>query len=176
MDKKKILQIGSYPLKFNHAQQFDVKECDMLYRQMDLCVYDEIIIMSDYYNEKPVDADLVTIAKLGTLKDGIKSNRQKVFCHLLLRSQSALSFLRKTDLCSVVKLKIDIYPFTIEEIWGRSIVLDYEPITIHSNKHVHLVIFGMGELAETVAIQVAHRVHYLNYEKIHATPRIAMIS
>ena len=85
--------------------------------------------------------------------------------------------LKTCDLMDAVRRKLDVYPFSMEEIWIRSLVLDYEPITIHSDKHVHLVIFGMGEVAETVAIQAAHIAHYPNYVRNHSLrTRITMIS
>ena len=101
----------------------------------------------------------------------------KLLCHLLLQSPQALQIFHTTDFCDAVKQKIDVYPFSMEEIWYRSVQLDYEPITIHSDKHVHLVIFGVGEVAETVAIQAAHIAHFPNYVRNHSLrTRITMIS
>jgi hypothetical protein len=75
-----------------------------------------------------------------------------------------------------VKQKIDVYPFTMNEVWSRNIVLDYVPITMQSDKHVHLVIFGMDDVAEMVAIQAAHVAHYPNYVRNHSLrTRITLI-
>ena len=109
--------------------------------------------------------------------DMSSNHGKRLLCHLLVQKIEALRMLQTCDICDAVKQKIDVYPFTMEEIWSRNIVLDYEPITIQSEKHVHLVIFGMGELAETVAIQAAHVAHYPNYVRNHSLrTRITMIS
>ena len=55
-------------------------------------------------------------------------------------------------------------------------MLDYKPITLQSEEHVHLIIFGMGEISEMVVIQAAHVAHYPNYVRNHSLrTRITMI-
>ena len=56
----------------------------------------------------------------------------------------------------------------MEEVRSWYIRLDREPITIESEKYVHLVIIGMSEMAETVAIHSALIAHYPNYIRDHS--------
>lgn len=176
---RRAITIGKHPIAGDLVRQYEDMDYEVE-RQKGLMVdgsgindYDELCLPIG------LGEDNKAIAMLGALAEQYDLERhegRRLACRLLVQKNETLRMLQTCDLSDDVKEKIDVYPFTMEDIWSRSLVLDYEPITIHSNKHVHLVIFGMGEVAETMAIQTAHRVHYLNYEKIHATPRIAMIS
>lgn len=108
---------------------------------------------------------------------GVKTHDGKrLICHLLVQDNRTLRMLQTCDLNDAVRQKMDVYPFSMDEVWSRGIVLDYEPITIQSEKHVHLVIFGMDEMAEMVAIQAAHVAHYPNYVRNHSLrTRITML-
>ncbi len=120
---------------------------------------------------------LALLAELAATYDVAIHSGVKLLCHLMMSSAETLRILQTTDFCNSVRQKLDVYPFSMEEVWCQSIILDYEPITIHSDKHVHLVIFGMGEVAETVAMQAAHIAHYPNYVRDHSLrTRITMIS
>lgn len=56
----------------------------------------------------------------------------------------------------------------MEEVRSMSIRLDREPITIDSEKFIHLVIFGMSGSTEMVAIHSALIAHYPNYIRDHS--------
>lgn len=120
---------------------------------------------------------LALLEKLAATYDVAIHKGVKLRCHILVQSIEKYHILQTTDFNDSVKQKMDVYPLMVEDVWSRSIVLDYEPITIHSDKHVHLVIFGMGEMAETMAIHAAHVAHYPNYVRNHSLrTRITMIS
>lgn len=178
MAAKRILILGDHPatenivrqhneigavVKWNHGQILDVPYINQ---------YDELYLLGGN------DTDYKNIAVFSELTEKYKlgdHNGNKILCHILVDSDT-LRLLQTCDLCDAVRKKLDIYPFSMEEIWCRSIRMDYEPITIHSEKHVHLVIFGMGEVAETMAIQAAHIAHYPNYVRNHSLrTRITMI-
>ena len=150
-----------------------VKQQEMSLRGIDSNAYDELCLLSTADDDD-------TIATLSQLIDGYDIDAhggKKLTCHLLLQSNKTLQMLQTTDFCDAIKKKADVYPFTMEEIWSHSIVLDREPITMQSDKHVNLVIFGMDELAQMVAIQAAHVAHYPNYVRNHSLrTRITMIS
>ena len=90
---------------------------------------------------------------------------RRLRCHLLLQSDVSLHLLQRHDLSDEVRAKLEVCPFTLDEAWGRSIVLDYEPITVRSQKTVHLVVFGMTGMGETVAVNAALTAHYPNYTR-----------
>lgn len=120
---------------------------------------------------------LALLEKLAATYDVAIHKGVKLRCHILMQSIEKYHILQTTDFNDSVKQKMDVYPLMVEDVWSRSIVLDYEPITIHSDKHVHLVIFGMGEMAETMAIHAAHVAHYPNYVRNHSfRTRITMIA
>ena len=156
----KILILGTHPLAENLVRQYEEKHCVVDYRQ-----------------EKGDYKMLSMIPRLIEDYDVEHHDGKKMLCHLLVQEQQTLQMLQTTDFYEAIRHKIDIYPFTVGEVWSRHIVLDYEPITIQSERHVHLVIFGMGDIAEMVAIQAAHVAHYPNYIKNHSLrTRITMIS
>ena len=141
--------------------------------------YDELCLLTsitDVGKEETDHSILSLIPLLAEDYDVEQHLGKKLICHLLVQSQQTLRMLQTTDFCEAIRQNIDIYPFTMDEVWSRSIMLDYEPITIQSEKHVHLVVFGMGEMAEMVAIQAAHVAHYPNYVRNHSLrTRITMI-
>lgn len=177
-NKKSVIVIGKHLMAGELLRQYKalgdiVQQRDLATDDIDCNSYSEICLLSG-------DDDYQVVTQLGRWAeryDVEAHGGSKLLCHLLLQSPQALQMFHTTDFCDAVKQKIDVYPFTMEENWSRSITLDYEPITIHSDKHVHLVIFGMGEVAETMALQAAHIAHYPNYVRNHSLrTRITMIS
>ena len=173
----KIIVVGSHPIAEDIISQYvsqnDIVEnySDGLDSSIDLNVFKEMVLLSDT-DEKAI----VSMSEYAERIDLSFRKGKKLICHLLLHSQSMLRMLQTCDLRDDIKQKIDVYPFMLDELWSRSIVLDYEPITIQSEKHVHLVIFGMGVLAQMVAIQAAHIAHYPNYVRNHSLrTRITMV-
>ena len=147
---------------------------DMMVGGQDINLYDELYVLG---NDGENDRALVFFKDLAGQYSLSDHDDEKLMCHLLVHDRNRLRMLQTCDVCSGVRQKMDLYPFTIEDLWSRSIRLDYEPITVHSDKHVHLVIFGMGEVAETMAIHAAHVAHYPNYIRNHSLrTRITMIS
>ena len=178
---EKIVIIGDHPLANDLIRQYKArgKEVSVItnYRQPVKTLSDsisgctELCLLSDINKGNPEEADNEAIALIGMLADAldeVQYQEQKLVCHLLVRSQQVLQMLHTTDFRETIRQKIDVYPFTLAETWSRSIVLDYEPITLQSEKHVHLVIFGLGEIAELVAIQAAYVAHYPNYIRNHS--------
>lgn len=186
MNQKKTLIIGNHPLVDSlkhqyHAMGWTVKHWEntsVLPTAADVKDCAELFLLSAS-NKDPVEADHDVVASLGMIADmleEVSAQKERLTCHLLVQSPSTLRMLQTTDFCEAIKRKIDVYPFTMDEVWSRSITLDYDPITIQSEKHVHLVIFGMDEIAEMVAIQAAYVAHYPNYIRNHSLrTRITMI-
>jgi len=177
---KNIIIMGKHSVADSLMRQFENAGCavkrqeKLIQGDINFNCFDELCLLSEGGMDNKAVALLRAIADVYNLA---VHKGKKLLCHLLVQHRDVLQNMQTCDLVSTIKQKIDVYPFTIEEIWSRSIVLDYEPITIHSNKHVHLVIFGMGEVAETVAIQAAHIAHYPNYVRNHSLrTRITMIS
>lgn len=172
--------MGNHPMAENLLRQYEERHCVVDYHQkvvtVDYCIndYGELCLLA---NDVEDDKKVVILSQLATEYDVNAHGGKKLVCHLLMQKIESLRMLQACDFCDAVRQKIDVYPFTMEEEWSRGIVLDYEPITVQSEKHVHLVIFGMSEIAETVAIQAAHVAHFPNYVRNRSLrTRITMIS
>ena len=177
MTTRKVILVGNHPIKEYIIRQYQERRYEVVSDVDAIEDCDELFLLSDINNPNSTEADYATIAELDTLSNMIEVKDQQIKCHLLLRNMRLLHSLYTTEFCKSIRRKLDVNPFSVEEIWSRSIQLDYEPITIHSDKHVHLVIFGVGEVAETVAIQAAHVAHYPNYVRNHSfRTRITMIA
>lgn len=179
MKRAKAIIIGHHPLYASLLQQYEARWSEAVH-QPELTVegvsiddYDELCLLSD-------GDDARAVAMLGELAGAYHVENhggKRLTCHMLVQSNQTLRMLQTCDLCDAVRQKIDVYPFSTDEIGCRSVVLDYEPITLQSEKHVHLVVFGMGEMAEMLAIQAAYRAHYPNYVRDHSLrTRITMIA
>lgn len=160
-------------------RQYEAKD-DIVERQEGLSTddisingYDELCMLA---GDGEDDRAVAFLAQFATGFDVDAHGGKRLVCHLLVQKNETLRMLQTCDFCDAVRQKIDVYPFTMDEVWSQSIVQDYEPITVQSEKHVHLVIFGMDEIAEMVAIQAALVAHYPNYVRNHSLrTRITMI-
>lgn len=178
MDKT-IIIIGKHPIAEDLLRQYKGRGHVVIWHQELLIADVDLNDTCELYLLANDGEDHKAVAMLEKLADkyDIEAHKGKrLTCHLLVKKNETLRMLQTCDLCDVVRQKIDVYSFTMDEVWSRDILLDYEPITIQSEKHVHLVIFGMGEIAEMVAIHVAHVAHYPNYIRNHSIrTRITMI-
>lgn len=179
MNRKKAIIIGKHPLEESLKQQYETLQMDVSHfaddntlpskSEMNDC--DELFVLTDPSKKQDEDIDSKAIAILGLLADKIDADALKgrrIICHLMLQSMRALQHLRTNDFCAPIKQLMDVYPFTMGEVWSRSIDLDYVPITIQSEQHAHLVIFGMNDIAYMVAIHATETAHYPNYVRDHS--------
>lgn len=176
---KNIIIIGEHPLADDLERQYE-KRGDMVKRHQKLSAdgivmddYDELCLLA---GDNEDDKAIALLTELATTYDRAKHGDRRLLCHLLVQHNRTLQMLLSTDFCEAIRQNIDVYPFTMDDVWSQRIVLDYEPITIQSEKHVHLVVFGMTEISEMVAIKAALTAHYPNYTRNHTLrTRITMI-
>ena len=187
---KKVLIIGDNPLKASLKQQYtlrgaEIAECDYNSSILfDFDNIDEFVIVEDFSSENSIKRDNTAIDKLSHIA---KSYSRKVstrpIVHLLLQSQTSLWMLQTMDLPSEINEKFDVYPFTIEDVWAKNVLvqlpgiknisyppLDRSCITSESNSFVHLVISGFDSQAEAIAIHAALTAHYPNYKSEDTLP------
>ena len=176
---KKVLITGNHPicadLTKQYCQQGDevvTLKSEQALKKIDVAIFEEFVLLADY-DANPLDADNKVIGILHQIAINVSGliNGKRPLCHLLLRSHSLLHLTRLEGFHNEVEDKLEINPFTMEDQWSQIIVmgLDREPITKQSEKTVHLVIFGMSEVAEQVAINAALVCHYPNYlQKDHS--------
>lgn len=171
----KVVILGEHPILPNIRHQYaemgtEVCHYNDINTTFDINDCDELFVLTHNKCQSSTEADNNAIALLSSFAHNYNPenhNGKKLLCHLLLQNNTSLHILQTTDFCDEIKLKIDVYPFTIDEVWSKSIDLDREPITLKSEKRVHLVIFGMSEMAEMVAINAAHKAHYPNFVRNH---------
>lgn len=176
---KTVIIIGKHPITESLVRQYEGKEYAVVRQEtltgegVDVNSADELCLLAgDGEDNKAV----AMLDELAAKYDVDVHHGKRLICHLLVQKSESLRMLQTCDLCDAVRQKIDVYPFTMDEVWSQSIVFDYEPITVQSEKHVHLVVFSMGEIAEMVAIQAALVAHYPNYVRNHSLrTRITMV-
>lgn len=170
----KILIIGSHPIISDMTRQYCQRGDEVIHYMdddgiatTDLTAIREIVLLPD--NNKPsMEADNETMRMLEGVAAKYASVRQddkRLLCHLLLRSHSLLHLIRLEGFRQEIEDSLEVNPFTIEDQWSQTIALslDREPMTIQSGKTVHLVIFGMSQVAEQVAMNAVHVCHFPNY-------------
>lgn len=169
----RVLIIGNHPisadLKKQYCQRGDevvTLKSDQDLGLSDITAYREFLLLSNC-DDKPFDADNKVMEILKKIATGVSftTNGKRPLCHLLLRSQSLLHMIRLDGFREEIEEKLEVNPFTIEDQWSQKIAmcLDREPITKQSEKTVHLVIFGMSDISEQVAMNTAHVCHFPNY-------------
>lgn len=172
----KILIIGNHPIITDLTMQYRQRGDEVVLLtgteggdKTDLTIFKEIVLLSDN-NKSPLEADnqaMRTLEQIAKKCEPDINHGKRLLCHLLLRSNSLLHMIRLEGFRKEIEDKLEVNPFTMEDQWSQTIAtgLDYEPITIKSEKTVHLVIFGMSSVAEQVAINAAQVCHYPNYTK-----------
>ena len=128
--------------------------------------YEELCLLTSVADDGGDEADnlaMAVLVRLAVEYEPERHNGRRMICHFLLQSAHVLRMLQTTDFCDSIRERVDVYPFTMDEVWSRCMVLDYEPISIHSEQTVHLVILGMTDMAEMVAMNAAQVAHYPNF-------------
>lgn len=180
----KVLIIGNHPVLDDVKRQYEKAGWDVWHLadayadDIEMGGFEELFLAADYCadpsgtgHQNALAADYAIMALLGRLADGVnleKRSGKKLLCHLLVNTVETLRLLQTTDWTDGVGERVDVYPFSMDEVWSRQIRLDHEPITVQSDKHVHLVIFGMSEMGEMVAMNAAQMAHFPNYVRNHS--------
>lgn len=169
MERHKVLILGNHPLVADLQRQYlgmghDITlHADGIVDASELNEATEVaVLMGDDY------AALTMLKGLAEMTDMSLRGDKRLICHLLLHSQIALRMVQSCDFSDEIRERMDVYPFTMDEVWSRTIKLDYKPITINSEQTAHLVIFGTSDMAEAVAFNAAMVGHFPNYVRDHS--------
>ena len=172
----KVVILGCHPLQDCLTRQYKSRGCHVdslpLARagDIDIDACDELFMLADIESPNPVEADYEAVAMVGRIADKVQHpphGKGSITCHLMLQSQKVLHMMQTSDFCKMVRSRMDVYPFTMASLWSECIRLDHVPINYLSEKHAHLVIFGMNEISEMVAVKAALMAHYPNYVRNH---------
>lgn len=147
------------------------------------------------YLENSNEHDALNMQCIRNIAEVLKnSNRkQRLQCYVLFEYQSTLASFQYSDLSESVKQQIEFIPLNFYNQWARNVLLnrlkdekgqktiDYQPlegneiIDGNSEKHVHLVIFGLTEMGRALGIQAAQLAHYPNFNTKNIRTRITFI-
>ena len=141
---------------------------------------------------RAADADnqaMTLVGRIAKIYDAKSHDGKRLEVQLVLRNQTTLWMIQNVDLRSDLNEQLDVYPFTLEDQWAKTVLtgsrrdgnhcypLDRVPIKADSNQTVHLVVIGNGALAENIAITAALVAHYPNYVRDNSLrTRITIVS
>lgn len=168
------LILGTTPIAFSVIDKwrdYEVRHCyeDSLPPNLNGC--DELFIALRQSDPDSFRSDSENIAKILPLLDTYDPDQNegtKLLCHLLLYSQTTCDSFRNSDLKGELNGKVEIWPFTMEDITARKITFDRNSIPLESGSTVHLVIFGMTQWTEAIAKYATIACHYPNYTRDHS--------
>jgi hypothetical protein len=180
MNEKTTLIIGSHPILENVIEQYTINNYTLFYFSDKCCIndFDEIFIATNTTKGNEESEDLKNIK---FIVDNYNTNidNKKTNIHILLHSPSTLTMFQRKELCANLK-QVEIYPFTLNSLWAQTIFvnlpndkllypnIDRENINVDSNKFVHVILFSMNSMSETLAEYIALTSHYANYTRNHS--------
>lgn len=147
------------------------------------------------YWENSNEHDALNMQCIRNIGEALKNSRRKtrLQCYVLFEYQSTLASFQYSDLSETVKQQIEFIPLNFYNQWAQNVLLNqlkddkgkkainYQPlegreiINGDSEKHVHLVIFGLTEMGKAMGIQAAHLAHYPNFNTKQIRTRITFI-
>lgn len=178
---KHALLIGNHPLRENIIKQYDALGYSIkIVNDFDATnipkEFDELCVLphngtADHETLKALEAFSINLPQT-------QEGQAKPLCHLLLHDKVTLWLLQTLDLYPEIHKKLELYAFTMEDQWAKNVFcgldrhlyppLDREKIDEASNKTVHLVIAGISDLSESLAIHAALIAHFPNYVRNQA--------
>ena len=198
MKKREVYIKGNHPLRESIEKQYirggyDIYDClDDCSAFIENPMNAEMVILTSPCSSNRLQEDCNVIHFLRVLSGKMPDNDGiRPIVHVLFQSSVTLDYLLKHDLPSAVNEKLDVYPFTLEDMWAKKVLvglpgvvdlfypsLDRRPITSNSVDRVHIVINGFDEQAEVFAIHAALIAHFPNYRNGDSLPirtRITMV-
>lgn len=180
MGTKTVTVIGKHPITADATRQYadlgyEVSCKDSLSWIVAENIPDEVFVATECTD--PFIEDTTNIEAIR--KAFSKHVDKNVRIHLMLHSQDTFALIQKRNICEGISELVDIYPFTVESLWGQKLFcgldttaptyppVDRTPIGQDSDQTVHLVIFGLNSMAESIARHAALTCHYPNFTRDH---------
>lgn len=176
-----VLIAGTHPMLEDVARQFAEHDWKPEFKKSLAEAYDcpeEIFIATECGQEGLFTEDSRNLNDVRRICSGLENRR--VRCHILLHSNDTLALFQTQDPCSDIRDKVDVIPFTLETLWAQKIFtgipgeqlqfppMDRELISRQSDRTVHIVMFGMNSMTETLARYAALTCHYPDYCRDHS--------
>lgn len=112
----------------------------------------------------------------------IPQQKYRLKVHVLLNDACTYAVFQQAELTDRQNEKIVFLPFNTYESWARKVLVEnhakestlfYEPldttdgIRLEDNKYVHLIVAGMTDMGEALAVETAHIAHFPNFARDH---------
>lgn len=176
--RKSVIIIGQHPILQSLLRQYQERECAAVaVADAESVSADELSKCEELALLPSGGDDNASLDLLRRLANKMAVTGKRPIVHLLLQSQTTLWMLQTMDLPAEVNEAFDVYPFTMEDVWAKNILvqlpgikggafprLDRVPIDAKSRQTVHLVVSGSDRQAEAVAIHAALVAHFPNYD------------
>lgn len=167
----RTLIVGNHPLRDNLLEQYQQRGDRVVFTDSvsDVHVddYDEICLLSpEPRSGDGWDCDqgqVVLLEEIAVAYHPEHHEGRCLRCHVLIHSGVMLQLLQTQEMGQQITEKVDVYLFNLDNVWGGGILLDREPVTIHSERTVHLVVVGWSSFSESVVLNAARVAHYPNY-------------
>lgn len=178
---KQTLLIGNHPLRENIIKQYEtlgysIKSANDFDAFSDPKEFDALCVLPN--TGTPDHETLQALESFAINLPETPEGQAKPLCHLLLHDKVTLWLLQTIDLYPEIHKKLELYAFTMEDQWAKNVFcgldrslyppLDREKIDEASNKTVHLVIAGLSDLGESLAIHAVLIAHFPNYVRNQA--------
>ena len=195
-----VIIIGNHAVAQDLVRQYEAMGCRVLRKDaaqaagVDINDFDEACLLTGAAAADRMGEDGRALALLEQIAEGYDLPRhggRRLRCHLLLQSPTMLRALQQTDFQEAVNERLEVYPFTMEDCWGKNVLVhlpgiasdfpmaDREPITAGSRERAHIVVCGFDRQAEAVVVNAALTLHFPNYRSTDAAPirtRITVVS
>ena len=180
MGIKTVIVIGTHPLTTDAKRQYadlgyEISCMESLAGIGPEDIPDEVFVATEC-----AEAFIEDTRNIDAIRNVFSNQVAKnVRIHLLLHSQDTFALIQKRNICEGISENVDLYPFTFESLWGQKLFcgldttalsyphVDRIPIGQDSNRTVHLVIFGLNSMAESIARHAALTCHYPNFTRDH---------
>ncbi len=182
MCSRSALVVGRHPMTDAVVRQYEDRTFSVI--RSDDASYcgespAEVFIATEARKGEEVSEDIRNIDLIRHICAG-SDKGSPIKCHILLHSPQILRKFQDDSFCADLKGKAEIYPFTAESLWAQRMFtlipgqksaysfLDKIPDSAESSETVHIVIFGLNTMTESLAEYAALTCHYPNYTRDHS--------
>lgn len=182
-EQPNVLIIGEHPILPDILKQLVSRNCrivqNRLFNENSFNgEWDDIFIaLNEYAIPMENDAQAIRIVEaIYTVL--VKRSISRPLIHLLLQSQATMALLQSREYKDDWHRVFELNAFTMDDVWAKNVVcmspsqpelrgLDYHPVTVESNRTVHLVVLGVSNLTSALVENFALVAHYPNYTRVH---------
>lgn len=156
----------------------------------------EVYILGEGYTDNKVEyahdsLNMDCISLIGMICNKKRNIKKygKLKCNISFEYQTTFSAFQFSAIDPEVLNAILFKPFNIHEDWAQRVFvtgstttgnvkyewLDREPITVDSNKYIHLVVVGMSKMGVAMAMEAMRIAHFPNFKSKGKRTKITMI-